>query len=50
MKDSAGNNKEKKILTRIFIKEDGDLLVTDMWEEIHKDLIQESGGSFSEAD
>ncbi len=28
------------IVTRIFIKENGDLIVTDMWEEVKKMLFE----------
>ncbi len=33
-----------QVLTRIYIREDGDLLVTDLWEEIET-LLENIGGT-----
>ena len=31
------------VLTRIYITENGDLIVTDLWENLETDLIQQGG-------
>ncbi len=30
----TSSSKSEKVLTRIYIKPDGDLVVTDMWDEV----------------
>ena len=36
--DGFADAKSRKVLTRIFIEESGDLVVTDLWEEIRRVL------------
>ena len=31
----------EKVLTRIYITEDGNVIVTDLWDSIAKDLVEE---------
>ena len=40
-------NPSTSVVSRIFITRQGDLIVTDMWDEIHEMLTQ-SGAGFSE--
>lgn len=37
-----------KLLTRIFVDESGDLIVTDLWQDLRKDLLSSERG-FCEA-
>jgi hypothetical protein len=36
-----------KILTRIYVTESGDVVVTDLWESLEKHLVSETGFSKS---
>jgi len=42
--------KENQIVTRIFIKNDGDIVVTDLWEDLFQALVQEKGGECDSGD
>ncbi len=35
---------QESILTRIFINEEGDVIVTDLWDDVYQILFQEEGG------
>lgn len=33
-----------RVITRIFINADGNVIVSDLWEEIYANLVKEEGG------
>jgi hypothetical protein len=39
---------KEKILTRIYVQENGNLLVTDMWEEVRDLLLNSEEQNFEE--
>lgn len=44
----GGRPERGRVLTRLFIKPDGDVIVTDLWEEVREMLGQR--GEFDEGD
>lgn len=42
------NKPETKVLTRIYVNDEGNIVVTDLWSEIRELLIAQGG--FGEAD
>lgn len=40
-KEREIKHRADKVLTRIYITEEGDVIVTDLWDSISKDLVEE---------
>ncbi len=39
-----GEEKKTQIISRFFITADGDVVVSDLWEEIYQNLVEEVEG------
>jgi hypothetical protein len=42
-KADTETTEKPRILSRIYVTEDGDLVITDLWETLEKDLTQHGG-------
>jgi|GEM_PF-3762098 len=40
---ALSTTEKPRILSRIYVTEDGDLVITDLWETLEKDLTQHGG-------